>query len=181
MFLLNLSSYIYFFLFFITVPAGWPSARTLSRHGLPSSALTPRALQVHTTDSLSENLKTQDGASAAGGAPTLKSVTRTPKNWEKTMLYRAVLKCTQPKTMSCNERTSAYSVKFTFIPRFFFSPSSYALDAWLASNPARVIIRAGATGSTQPYTCHHLSGVTWASFLCSIQPYTCHHLGWGNR
>jgi len=42
--------------------------------------LTPRALQVHTTDSLSENLKTQDGAFAAGGAPTLKSVTRTPKN-----------------------------------------------------------------------------------------------------
>ena len=44
------------------------------------TSLTPRALQVHTTDSLSEIVKTQDGASAAGGAPTLKSVTRTPKN-----------------------------------------------------------------------------------------------------
>jgi len=44
------------------------------------TSLTPRALEVHTTDNLSENLKTQDGASAAGGAPTLKSVTRTPKN-----------------------------------------------------------------------------------------------------
>jgi len=44
------------------------------------TSLTPRALQVHTTDSLSENMKTQDGASAAGGAPTLKSVIRTPKN-----------------------------------------------------------------------------------------------------
>ena len=44
------------------------------------TSLTPRALQVHTTESLSENLKTQGGASAAGDAPTLKSVTRTPKN-----------------------------------------------------------------------------------------------------
>jgi len=60
------------------------------------TSLTPRALQVHTTDSLSENLKTQDGASAAGGAPKLKSVTRTPKNLEKTVLCRTVLKCTQP-------------------------------------------------------------------------------------
>ena len=47
------------------------------------TSLTPRALQVHTTESLSKNLKTQDGASAAGGALTLKSVTRTPKNSEK--------------------------------------------------------------------------------------------------
>jgi len=47
------------------------------------TSLTPRALLVHTTESLSENLKTQGGTSAAGGAPTLKSVTRTPKNWEK--------------------------------------------------------------------------------------------------
>jgi len=59
--------------------------------------------------------------------------------------------------MSRNERTSANSVKFTFIPRFFLSPGSYALDAWLASHPARVIIWAGVTGNTQPYTCHHLS------------------------
>ena len=43
-----------------------------------------------------------------------------------------------------------------FIPRFFLSPGSYALDAWLASNPARVIIWVGVAGSTQPYTCHHL-------------------------
>jgi len=42
--------------------------------------LTPHALQVRTTDSRSENLKTEYGASAAGGALTLKSVTRTPKN-----------------------------------------------------------------------------------------------------
>jgi len=52
----------------------------MPRHDFSSPALTPRALQVHTTDWHSENLKTQDGASAAGGAPTLKSVTRTPKN-----------------------------------------------------------------------------------------------------
>jgi len=52
----------------------------MPRHGLSSQALTPRALQVHVTDYLSENLKTQYGASAAGGAPTLKSVTGTPKN-----------------------------------------------------------------------------------------------------
>ena len=138
-------------------PAGWPSARTMPRHDPSSPALTPRALQVHTTYCLSENLKTQDGAFAAGGAPTLKSITRTPKNWEKTMLCRTVLKCTQPKTMSRNERTSANSVKFTFVPRFFLSPSSYVWDAWLASSPARVIIWAGVSGSAQPYTCHHLS------------------------
>jgi len=52
----------------------------MPRHGLSSPALTPRAFQVHATDCLSESLKTQDGASAAGGAPTLKSVTGTPKN-----------------------------------------------------------------------------------------------------
>jgi len=52
----------------------------MPRHDLFSPPLTPRALQVHGTNYLSENLKTQDGASAAGGAPTLKSVTRTPKN-----------------------------------------------------------------------------------------------------
>ena len=49
-------------------------------------------------------------------------------------------------------------LKFTFIPRFFLSPGSYALDTWLASNPARVSIWAGVVGSTQPYTCHHLGG-----------------------
>jgi len=58
---------------------------------LPTS-LTPRALQAHTTESLSENLKTQGGASAAGGAPTLKSVTRTPKKLRENMLCRTVLK-----------------------------------------------------------------------------------------
>ena len=31
------------------------------------------------------------------------------------------------------------------------------LDAWLASNPARVAMWAGIAGDTQPYTCHHLS------------------------
>jgi len=46
--------------------------------------------------------------------------------------------------MSRNEkRTSANSVKFTFIAKFFLSPGSYALDAWLASNPACVAIWAG--------------------------------------
>jgi len=62
--------------------------------------------------------------------------------------------------MSRNEKcTSANFVKFTFIVKFFLSPGSYALalDAWLASNPARVTIWAGVAGSTQPYTCHHLS------------------------
>ena len=59
---------------------GLSQNQQMPRHDLSSPALTPRALQVHTTDCLSENLKTQDGASAAGGAPTLKSVTRTPKN-----------------------------------------------------------------------------------------------------
>jgi len=52
----------------------------MPRHDLSSPALTPCALQVHTTDFLSENLKTQYGASVAGGAPTLKSATGTPKN-----------------------------------------------------------------------------------------------------
>jgi len=52
----------------------------MPHHDLPSPALTPHALQVHATDCLSKNLKTQYGASAAGGAPTLKSVTGTPKN-----------------------------------------------------------------------------------------------------
>ena len=47
------------------------------------TSLTPRALQVHTTKASSENLKTQGGASAAGGTPTLKSITRTPKNSKK--------------------------------------------------------------------------------------------------
>jgi len=47
------------------------------------TSLTPRALQVHTTKASSENLKTQGGASAAGGAPTLKLVTRTPKTQRK--------------------------------------------------------------------------------------------------
>ena len=56
-------------------------------------------------------------------------------------------------------------LRLPFIPRFFLSPDSYALDAWLASNPARIIIWVRVTG---------------ASFICSIQPYTCHHLGWGN-
>jgi len=102
--------------------------------------------------------KTQGGASTADGAPTLKSMTRTPKNWEKTILCRTVLKCTQPKIISRNEKhTSANSVKFTFIASFFLSQGSYALDAWLASDPARVTIWAGVAGSTQPYTCHHLS------------------------
>ena len=141
----------------ILVPAIWPSA-TCCLVTIFLTSLTPRALQVHTTNNLSENLKTQGGASAVGGAPTLKSVTRTPKNWEKTILCRTVLKCTQPRTMSRNEkRTSANSVKFTFIARFFVSPGSYALDAWLASNPARVTIWAGVASSTQPYTCRHLS------------------------
>jgi len=45
-----------------------------------------------------------------------------------------------------------------FIPRFFLSLGSYALDAWLASNPARVVIWVGVTGSTQPYMCHNLGG-----------------------
>jgi len=52
----------------------------MPRHDLSSPALTPHVLQVHATACLSENLKTQYGASAAGGAPTLKSVTGTPKN-----------------------------------------------------------------------------------------------------
>ena len=52
----------------------------MPRHDLPSPALTPRALQVHATDCLFENLKTQYGAFAAGDAPTLKSITGTPKN-----------------------------------------------------------------------------------------------------
>jgi len=47
------------------------------------TSLTPCALQVHTTKASSKNLKTQGGPSAAGGALTLKSVTRTPKNSEK--------------------------------------------------------------------------------------------------
>jgi len=55
----------------------------MPRHELSSPALTPRALQVHTTNCLSENLKTQYGASAAGGAPTLKSVTGTPQKLRK--------------------------------------------------------------------------------------------------
>ena len=56
------------------------------------------------------------------------------------------------------KRTSANSVKFTFIARFLLSPGRYVLDAWLASKPARVIIWAGVAGSTQSYTCHHLGG-----------------------
>jgi len=55
------------------LPVDLAQERCLVSILLPS--LTPRALQVRPTDSLSENLKTQDGASAAGGAPTLKSVT----------------------------------------------------------------------------------------------------------
>jgi len=55
----------------------------MSRPDLSSPVSTPRALQVHATDCLSENLKTQDGASAAGGALTLKSVTGTPKTERK--------------------------------------------------------------------------------------------------
>ena len=61
-------------------PAASLSSRTMPRHDLSSPSLTPHALQVHVADGLSENLKTQDGASAACGAPTLKSVTGTPKN-----------------------------------------------------------------------------------------------------
>jgi len=87
--------------------------------------LTPRGLQVHTTENLSENLKTQGGASAAGGAPTLKSVTRTPKKLRENMLCRTVLKAHNPINEPYEKRTSANSAKFTFIARFLLSPSRY--------------------------------------------------------
>jgi len=143
-------------------PAGWPSARTMPRHDLSAPALTPRALQVHNTACLSENLKTQYNAYAAGGAPTLKSVTRTPKNWEKTKCCRTLLKCSQPKKRVVMNVPPQILLSLPFIPRYFLSLDSYTLDACLASNSTRVIIWAR---------------VIWASFLCSIQPYTCHHLG----
>jgi len=74
------------------------------------------------------------------------------------MLCRTVLKVHTTLAMSRNEkRTFANSVKFTFRARFFLSLGSYAWDAWLASNPARVAIWARVAGSTQPYTCHHMS------------------------
>ena len=64
------------------------------------TSLSPRALQVHTADSLSENLKNTQWRLWAGGAPTLKSVTRTPKKLRENMLCRTVLKAHNPSRMS---------------------------------------------------------------------------------
>ena len=122
------------------------------------TSLTPRALQVPTTDSLSENLKnTRWHLCGWWCSDAQVSDKNTQKLREKYTLQNRT-KVHTTLAMSRNEkRTSANSVKFTFITRFFLSPGSYALDAWLASNPARVTIWVGVAGSTQPYTCHHLS------------------------
>ena len=56
------------------------------------TSLTPRALQVHTTESLSKNLKTQGGASAADAQVSNKNTQKLREN----MLCRTVLKGTQP-------------------------------------------------------------------------------------
>ena len=127
--------------------AGWPSARALPRHDLPHQLDTTCLSSPQHKKPLMRTWKTQGGASAAGGAPTLKSVTRTPKeNWEN-MLRRTVLKAHNPSRMSRNKkRTSANSVKFTFIARFLLSPGRYAF---------------GRVARIQPCTCHHLGWGRW--------------------
>ena len=128
-------------LVFVFDPAGWPSARALPRHDLPHH-FTPRALQVHTTDSLFENLKNTRWRLCGWWRSDAQVSDKNTQKLRENMLCRTVLKAHNPSRMSRNEkRTSANSVKFTFIASFLLSPGRYAF---------------GRVARIQPCTCRHL-------------------------
>ena len=123
------------------------------------TSLSPRALQVHTADSLSKNLKnTQWRLCGRWRSDAQVSDKNTQKKLRENMLCRTVLKAHNPRRMSRNEkRTSANSVKITFIARFLLSPGRYAFGRVARIQPCTCRHLGGIAGSAQPYTCRHLS------------------------
>jgi len=106
------------------------------------TSLTPRALQVHSTNSLSENLKNTQWRLCGRWRSDAKVSEKNTQKLRENMLCRTVLYAHNPSSISLNEkRTSANSVKVTFIARFLLSPGCYAF---------------GRVARIQPCTCHHL-------------------------
>ena len=128
------------FLFFLILPVDLVQERCLVTVFLTN--LSPRALQVHTADSLSENLKNTQWCLCGRWRSDAQVSDKNPKKLRENMLCRTLLKAHNPSRMSRNEkRTSANSFKVTFIARFVLSPGRYAF---------------GRVARIQPCTCRHL-------------------------
>ena len=146
LFLITISCLILFFKWALTsvlnliLPVDWAQEHCLVT--IFPTSLTPRALQVHSSDSLSENLKNTRWRLCGRWRSDAQVSDRNTQKLRENMLCRTVLKAHNPSKISRNEkRTSANSVKVTFIARFLLSPSRYAF---------------GRVARIQPCTCRHL-------------------------